>query len=106
MQQTVSWVIKECPTCHILFAITEQHDNRLVNTKESAYCPSGHSWHYIGKTEAQRWKEQYEQIDNQLKLCKSDKNELFDEISELQNKTKDLVRSRGYYKGIVTKLKQ
>lgn len=35
-----------CAKCNVLFYITIDHDNRLKNSYETFYCPSGHTQSY------------------------------------------------------------
>jgi len=103
--EQIEWEVIECCNCHVMFAINKKHKRDLLQSHESFYCPNGHGQHFIAKTNAEKWKEYAESVDERLKHCHSDREELFDEISELQNKNKDLIHSRGYYKGMITKLK-
>ena len=61
-------------TCGINFAIpdalhTQMLEHRGPNGK-SCYCPLGHSWHFIGKTEAQLERERREQTERRLKATR------------------------------------
>lgn len=49
-----------CIECGVPFAIPKQLDDRLRQTRESFYCPNGHHQHYVGKTEAEKIREQAE----------------------------------------------
>lgn len=60
-QYTGQLVTEECPSCHIVYAIPRSlfdlaQERSLASPEEtlSVYCPSGHSWHYMGKNEEQR----------------------------------------------------
>jgi hypothetical protein len=49
-------------TCGIAFAIPVDLNQQLLDHRsgpgrKSVYCPLGHSWHYTGKTDAEREKE-------------------------------------------------
>lgn len=48
----------ECCKCGIIFGVSQERNNRLLDTHETFYCPSGHPQSYVGKTEAQKLKEQ------------------------------------------------
>lgn len=67
MEMNVDFVIKECPTCHVLHAITKKHDNRLRNSHDTNYCPNGHTWYYPQKTDA-------ELLQVKLDACSNSKN--------------------------------
>lgn len=62
----------ECVTCHITFWITQSHNNRLLETKESFYCPNGHSQSYKGKSDAQQCREAKEESETRLKMYKNE----------------------------------
>lgn len=49
---------QNCISCGVLFAFPEELDNRLRQTHAAFYCPSGHSQVYLGKTEAEKLREQ------------------------------------------------
>lgn len=69
---------EECCSCHLLFWISEEHHSRLRNTKETFYCPNGHSQSYDGKTSEQK-----------LKECKEEKERIkgyWDESCNTSNK--------------------
>lgn len=59
---TIDLSVKECPTCHITYAIPLRLDEaaRQYNRAEwpnntlSWYCPNGHPLSYIGRNEEQR----------------------------------------------------
>lgn len=52
-------VIEECCACHIRFAMPQDLQQRaLADRGISFYCPSGHSQHYSGETEAEKLKRQ------------------------------------------------
>lgn len=46
----LKFVTETCCNCGIVFAITEERHERLVETKENFYCPNGHSQHYLGQS--------------------------------------------------------
>ena len=62
-----------CPTCAVPYAIPQElKDQALRKTSASnpkdfktIHCPNGHAWHYTGKTEAMRLKEQLETAERQ-----------------------------------------
>ncbi len=50
----VTIVQETCPNCNVLFWISKAHQERLVSSKESFYCPNGHSASYQGESDKQK----------------------------------------------------
>lgn len=50
--------VVEC-TCGLMYAIPESLHNQLDAKRErrSVYCPLGHQWHYVGKSDAEKVRE-------------------------------------------------
>lgn len=57
-------VVEECPTCAVIYAIPQLLKDKALQHRgpsgKSIHCPNGHSWHYTGKTEAEKLREQLE----------------------------------------------
>lgn len=87
-QQKVNFEVIECYSCHVLFAVTEEHKRVLLGNKESFFCPNGHSQSYIGTP----YKEQLLETKNALEICKNDKNELYKRIREQNEKLEKNVK--------------
>jgi hypothetical protein len=56
MKLEIEWAINTCAKqgCHCLFAIPKKVDERLRDTKESHFCPFGHSLVYGGDTKVEK----------------------------------------------------
>ena len=78
----------ECCNCHLIFAVTKQHRNSLIEAHETFYCPNGHPQSYVSKTDADKWKETANNLHKQLGKCQSEGTELVDEINVLSEKNK------------------
>lgn len=58
---TTKMALKECCTCGIAYAITESRDSWLrEHPGETFWCPNGHPITYVGKTEADKLREELE----------------------------------------------
>lgn len=62
----IEFVTEECCSCGIPFAMTKDFQRRRLNDHKLFYCPSGHSQHYTGKSEAQKLREQLEKTQRNL----------------------------------------
>lgn len=55
-------VAEECPTCGVLYAIPNLLREKALERRgpngKSIFCPNDHSWHFTGKTEAERLREE------------------------------------------------
>ena len=47
-----------CCNCGVIFGIEQVHNQELITTHKSFYCPSGHSQRYTAKSEAERIKDE------------------------------------------------
>lgn len=64
--------IETCCACGMLFAMTEDFQQRRINDHASFYCPAGHSQSYTGKTEAEKLREELTKTQRSLKVAKAD----------------------------------
>lgn len=46
----LDFVTEECCVCHVIFAVTSAHHDRLRDKGESFHCPNGHSQKYTETT--------------------------------------------------------
>lgn len=95
----------ECCNCHIVFAVPRELREQLKETHKTFYCPKGHPQYYTGKSNLEKWKEYSESIEKQLQCCKSDKEELFDEIKKIREDKKVLYKEITNLKRIKTRYK-
>lgn len=56
--QTQTFTTVDCYKCGVTFAMTADMDRRRRNDHEKFYCPNGHGQAYLGKTEAQKLREE------------------------------------------------
>ena len=89
-------VLVQCCGCSVEYAIPLQlYDNakkhRGANGK-SIYCPNGHSWWYLGETEAQKQRRRAESAEQRL--------------AQRDDEIRDLERAVSAQKGNVTRLKR
>jgi hypothetical protein len=50
-------ITEECCNCHMLFGMTREfYDQRHEKKGTEFFCPRGHSQHYTGESDAQRYK--------------------------------------------------
>ena len=71
MEVHIKTTQNECPTCHLLFWISEAHHNRLVRSKEEFYCPNGHSALFTGKSDKQKLKEAEDELKKNLEYIQN-----------------------------------
>lgn len=89
-------VLEQCPTCSVEYAIPRMAYDKAKQSSgpngRSIYCPNGHSWHYIGETEAEKQRHRADLLAQQI--AQRD-----DEIAGLE-------KSVSAHKGQITKLKK
>ncbi len=91
----------ECCKCHVLFWVTTIHDDRLIETKETFYCPNGHPQSYQGKTDKQKLAEEKQRSENFKNYYETECN--FN--TEERKKVKELKKEIAKYKKAVEKKK-
>jgi len=97
MTYTGRLVVVECYTCSTSYAIPESLNTKarknpsLSKSPTSVYCPLGHSWWYLGETEAQKLKRQL--------------NWAQDEAARVKAERDQAEASRRAWKGQATKLR-
>lgn len=73
-------VICTCPACGVRHAIPADlnHQAKLSRGQlgRQIYCPNGHSWHYTGKTDADREREAREAAERQVLYLQNRRTEL------------------------------
>lgn len=91
--------VQECIACGITFAFGKSYDARLRETHENFYCPNGHRQAYLGKTEAEKLREQ-------LKREEERRERLESTVEFWKGRERMAERRVRAHKGIVTKLKK
>jgi hypothetical protein len=89
--------VKECPTCHIPYAIPEEMANRMRKfnaaeyPKNSAhcYCPNGHSVHNTGASEEYR---ERERLRAELAQAKRDMDGTLDELNRTEKERRRILK--------------
>ena len=94
----IEFVTEQCCTCGMAFAITRDFERRRSNDHKLFYCPSGHRQYYAGKTEAQKLKDQLDQL-------KRERDYQGREINNLTSEVEHQRRKAAASKGHVTRLK-
>lgn len=53
---SLKFVTVSCYKCGLVFALEENHQQRLVDKAETVewYCPNGHGQHYLGRSKDQQ----------------------------------------------------
>jgi hypothetical protein len=58
IQTALEFRTEQCVNCHVFFAVTLDHYNRLLDKPgEAFYCPNGHKQWYTGKSDKEKLKE-------------------------------------------------
>lgn len=87
-----------CCDCGVLFAMPASLIRNLRKTKRSFFCPNGHSQSYVGKTEAEKLREQLEAKERELERERLRTNAARAEAQMAEN-------SRRVTKGHLTRVK-
>lgn len=92
-QETIQLYCEECPSCHLLFWMSQDHHNRLVSSKKSFYCPNGHSQSYTGKTDKQKLIEAEDMVGRLRKNwddCCETSNQYYESLQKVKKELKEL----------------
>ena len=81
-----------CYTCGVSFWVTENHNKELLRCHNSFYCPNGHRQHYLGETEAEKYKRIAEQKETLL--------------NNAENERTYLANSNRALRGVITRMKK
>ncbi len=58
LRYTEELVTENCCTCAMTFAVPSEFQKRRQDDKRAFYCPSGHSMSYLGKSEADKLRDE------------------------------------------------
>jgi hypothetical protein len=96
-------IVRCLPSCGMRFAIPSDLNAKALNDRGAAgtwiTCPLGHRWHYTGKSEAEKLREQLERAERRSTWLQSDLDQANAEASYQERRARSL-------KGVVTKTKQ
>ena len=73
-EQQAYW--QECCTCGITFGMLSSWDASLRDNKKTFYCPNGHSQSYIGKSAAEKVREEMQaKVDEANRLAEWERSQ-------------------------------
>jgi hypothetical protein len=98
--------VLECINCGITFAFPSGYNARLRETHANFYCPNGHAQAYLGKTEAEKLRDQLAKERQQLDQLKADRDWYRERLDESKGKEQQTSNRLRAHKGIVTKLRK
>lgn len=81
-----------CCACGVVFWMTQQMYDRLLQSHKAFYCPNGHSQSFIAETEAQKYKRLYGQAEDRAAAARAERDQA--------------EASRRAWKGQVTRLRK
>ena len=88
-----------CCSCGVSYWLTTGHQESLVKTKESFYCPNGHSQSYTGDTDKQKY-------EKELKIQKESKENYRKWYEKEKQKAEERRKSIIGYKGMLGRYKK
>jgi hypothetical protein len=97
-------VTEECYSCHVLFAMTADFKQERLKDKRDFYCPNGHAQCYVGKTEAQKLKEQLEAERRERQRAEQRVAQWQDEAREAKERAERERNRANGYKGHATRM--
>lgn len=101
----VAFIVHNCASCGVPFAITDGMDDRLRKNGKDFYCPNGHS-HSYGKSEAEKLREQLAAKDREIAAAKSrTENERARRVDEEKSHART-VRQLNGTRGVVSRMKR
>lgn len=87
--QTITFETIVCCECHVPFAVSAKHRKELLDTHETFYCPAGHAQSYIGKSAAEKLREQ---LAAEKELRRKEEERLYNLYLDELNENKKLSR--------------
>lgn len=97
-------ITETCYSCGILFAMTKEFRDERLKDRRSFWCPNGHSQAYVGRTEAQKLKEQLEEERRQRQSAQQRVAYYQDEAREAKERAEHERRRANGYKGHATRI--
>lgn len=99
-------VTEICYACGITFAMPEDYRNRALNDhSRSFYCPAGHQQHYVGKTEAEKLRDQLAEKERLLTVKQNQLADAYRQRDNISRENETLIRSRRSIQAHVKKIK-
>jgi len=74
--KALAFEVIECYKCHVQFCVTKEHNESLLQSKTSFFCPNGHSQIYTGKSD----KEIVGELKQKINVCSLARRELSQEL--------------------------
>ena len=96
-QQTHEFIVEHCYKCGVAFAFSRQFQRRAMESKESFFCPNGHSQYYT-ENEADRLRKELEAVKRSRDWHQVDSQRMRDERDTVERKLRAT-------KGVVTRTK-
>ena len=96
---TSTLVPMTCYLCGIVFGLERDYKNRRVEDHGDWHCPNGHAQHFLGKTEAERLREQLQATERCLQNAR-------DETQRQRELRGQVERSLRGTRSVVTRLKR
>ena len=96
---TVQIVAERCIACGVIFGVEASYQQRRKDDHKDYSCPNGHWQHYLGKTEADKLREQLRDTENRLKFVR-------DQRDGADRRADHAERRLAATKGVVTKMKK
>lgn len=92
-------VVQSCCNCGLNFGVDAAYDLERRANRDTFYCPAGHALHYLGKTEAEKAREEAER-QRQLK-------ESYIRLANDRTEQRDYARRQAAAaRGVVTRVKR
>ena len=73
---TQQLTVLSCCNCGVEFALPEDLRQELVKERRRFYCPNGHGQSYVGKTEAEKLREQLEAEQRRIVRLRAEQDRL------------------------------
>jgi hypothetical protein len=95
-----------CGKCGIVFGMPSDYAARRANDHETFYCPNGHPRAFIGKTEAEKLRDQLAAKDREIAAAKSRAETERTWRVDAEKETAKVTRSLRATKAVVTRTKK
>lgn len=75
-------VVEHCCSCGVSFGLSKDLYNKRVNDHLDFYCPNGHGQHYLGKSEADRLKDQLNEKERTISYLREANSNLHSKVTD------------------------
>lgn len=88
----LQFIVEECCSCGMAFAMTNEFEQRRLNDHQWFYCPAGHQQYYSGKSDADKLRDKLKQAEARHAALRAETDQAWAAANEQLNVVKEKER--------------